>query len=198
MRRFILLLLVFASSMTIANEKHTLLVLGDSLSAGYGIEYEKSWVRLLETKLNGWHIVNASVSGETSKGGLARLPKLLEQHQPDIVIIELGANDGLRAYPTENLQKNLYQMIQQSREAGARVLILGMQMPPNYGKRYTEDFAMVYKNLTQELNVPWVPFFMETVASSQELLQSDNIHPNEAAQPVLLDNVWKVLGPMIL
>ena len=178
-------------------QKATLLVFGDSLSAAYGIDYDKGWVSLLQVNMPEWHIVNASVSGETTQGGLARLPALLKEHQPNIVVLELGANDGLRAYPTQLMYNNLKQMIEQVHAIDAQVVLLGMQMPPNYGRRYTEDFAAVYSRLADEFQLPLLPFFLQEVALNSDLLLSDNLHPNEEAQPILLNNVWSVLSPLL-
>ncbi len=179
----------------------TLLVLGDSLSAGYGIDVEEGWVALLNQRLESrgypHEVVNASVSGETTEGGLKRLPRLLEAHQPEWVILELGGNDGLRGYPVNEMRDNLKQLIELSREAGARVLMLGMQIPPNYGRRYTDQFAAVYPELAEQLEVDLVPFMLVDVATHRELMQNDGIHPNADAQPTILNNVWPVLEPLL-
>lgn len=174
-----------------------LLVLGDSLSAAYGMNEQDGWVALLQSKVTDWSVVNASISGETSQGGLNRLPTLLATHQPRIVIIELGANDGLRVYSTQTLKSNLRKIIELSQASGARVLLLGMKIPSNYGRRYTEEFYSVYTSLVDEHDIDWVPFFLEGVALDNQYLLSDNIHPNEAAQPILFNTVWTVLEPML-
>jgi len=185
-----------------ASEPPVLLVLGDSLSAGYGMDREKSWVSLLETRLEDhgyvYRVLNSSISGDTSQGGLTRLPRLLERYQPQIVIIELGANDGLRGIDPAVTRVNLADMIRQSQAAGARVLLTGIRLPPNYGSAYLQQFESMYADLANEYHTLLVPFFMDGVALEPGLLQADNIHPNEQGQPVLLDNVWAVLEPALV
>lgn len=185
-----------------ASESPVLLVLGDSLSAGYGMDREKSWVSLLETRLNergySYRVLNSSISGDTSQGGLTRLPRLLERYQPEIVIIELGANDGLRGIDPAVTRANLSDMIARSQASGARVLLAGIRLPPNYGSAYLQQFESMYADLASEYQALLVPFFMDGVAMEPELLQADNIHPNEAGQPVLLENVWAVLEPALV
>jgi len=177
------------------------LVVGDSISAAFGLNTERGWVALLEKRLReeGLErpVVNASVSGDTSAGGLSRLPRLLREHAPELVIIELGGNDGLRGQQPAQLQRNLARMIELSREAGAEVLLLGMQIPPNYGRRYTEAFAGVYPTLAEQYGVPLVPFLLEGIGGVQGMMQPDGIHPTLDAQPRLLDNVWPVLRPLL-
>lgn len=179
----------------------TLLVLGDSISAAYGIDEQQGWVQLLRERLAerdlAVKVVNASVSGETSAGGLARLPRLLSEHGPDWLVVELGGNDGLRGYPPRALQQNLVRMVQLAREQGAEVLLLGMQMPPNYGKAYTQAFAAVYPKVAASEQVPLVPFFLETVALVEGAMQTDGIHPTAKAQPALLDHVWPCLETIL-
>jgi acyl-CoA thioesterase-1 len=180
----------------------TLLVFGDSLSAGYGLpRVDKGWVALLEAKLKaqgyGYQVVNASVSGETTAGGLARLPRALMLHHPEIVVLELGGNDGLRALPVAQMRDNLARMVELSRAAGAKVLLLGMRIPPNYGPEYTAQFSRVYADLARDEKIPAVPFLLNDIALSPDLMQSDGIHPNEAGQPKLLDNVWPALQPLL-
>lgn len=179
----------------------TLLVVGDSISAAFGLETRQGWVSLLSERLRStapeWRVVNASVSGDTSAGGLSRLPALLETHAPELVVIELGGNDGLRGQPPAQLQQNLAAMISRSREAGAQVLLLGMKLPPNYGARYTRAFEQVYVELAQEQQVALVPFFLEGVGGVRSLMQADGIHPSAAAQPVLLENLWPALQPLL-
>jgi acyl-CoA thioesterase-1 len=179
-----------------------ILVFGDSISAGYGLaRVEQGWVELLKTRLKeqgyGYEVVNASVSGETTAGGLARLPRALELHHPSIVILELGGNDGLRALPIAQMRANLTQMVKLADAAGAKVLLLGMRMPPNYGPQYTEQFAMVFSDLAREKKISLVPFLLTDIALSASLLQGDDIHPNAQGQPVLLGNVWPQLKPML-
>ena len=184
-----------------ANEPPVLLILGDSLSAGYGMDRERSWVTLLDLRLQeygySYRILNSSISGDTSQGGLARLPRLLDRYEPEIVIIELGANDGLRGINPDITRKNMTNMIQQSQRIGARVLLAGIKLPPNYGTTYLEKFESMYADLANEFDTLLVPFFMEGVAMRPDLLQADNIHPNEKGQPVLLENVWTILEPVL-
>jgi acyl-CoA thioesterase-1 len=179
----------------------TLLVLGDSLSAGYGIKANSGWVNLLDQRLKtegyDYRIINASISGETTAGGKARLPALLKTHQPSIVILELGANDGLRGLPLLQLRSNLKTMIQAAQAAKAKVLLVGMQIPPNYGATYTRQFASSFSDLADTHNVKLVPFFLEKVALDSSLLQADNLHPNERAQPILLNTVWPQLKTLL-
>ena len=179
----------------------TVLIVGDSISAGFGLDTSKGWVALLEQRLKkeGFDdkVVNASISGDTSAGGLARLPAALAEHKPDVVVIELGGNDGLRGQPPAQLQQNLASMIQQSRDSGAKVLLLGMQIPPNYGKRYVEAFAKVFGDVAQKEKVPFVPFFLEGVGGHPELMQADQLHPAVGAQGKLLENVWPTLKPLL-
>jgi len=179
----------------------TLLVVGDSISAALGLDTRQGWVTLLEKRLaeTGFEhrVVNASISGETSAGGLARLPALLREHRPSLVIIELGGNDGLRGQPPTQLQQNLAAMIEQSQASGARVLLLGMKLPPNYGARYNRAFVQVYTTLADEKRVPLVPFFLEGVGGVPEMMQRDGLHPAAAAQPRLLDNLWPSLRPLL-
>lgn len=178
-----------------------ILVIGDSLSAGYGIDPDEGWVALLVERLReqayGHHVVNASISGDTTRGGLARLPRALDVHQPDVVIIELGGNDGLRGQPVGSMRRNLTAMIEASREAGARVLLAGIRIPENYGRTYADSFRGVYTDLAEHLNVALVPFLLEDVALDPDLMQADGVHPNARAQPLLLNTVWKHLEPIL-
>jgi acyl-CoA thioesterase-1 len=179
----------------------TIVVVGDSLSSGYGIAAEQSWVAMLEDRLQaegyGYEIVNASIAGDTSAGGLARLPRLLETHDPALVVIELGGNDGLRGQPVAALRNNLARMIELSKESGADVLLAGIQIPPNYGQTYTQALAAVYPELAERFDTPLVEFILEDVALNRELMQSDGIHPNAAGQEVVFANVWRVLAPLL-
>ncbi len=187
------------SFVTLANANPTILVMGDSLSAEYGLTRGSGWVRLLEEQLHKqgsrWIIFNASISGETSSGGLARLPNLLEQKKPGIVLLELGANDALRGLSIEETEKNLLKMIQLSKKSGAKVLLFGMQIPPNYGQDYTKKFKDLYPKLAKQEGIELVPFFMSEVANNPALFQADNIHPNEKAQSILYKNVWGAMAP---
>ena len=201
MKRFLALFVLIVASASAQAEAPVILVFGDSISAGYGLPLEQGWVELLRTKLKaqgyGYQVVNASVSGETTAGGLARLPRALELHHPSIVILELGGNDGLRGLPVAQMRTNLTQMISLSTAAGAKVLLLGMRMPPNYGPEYTKQFAMVFSDLATEKKISLVPFLLTDIALSPALLQADDIHPNAQGQPILLDNVWPTLKPLI-
>ncbi|EEY97504.1 arylesterase [Acinetobacter johnsonii] len=170
----------------------TVMVLGDSISAGYGIEPQQAWVNLLQKRLDQQYpkqhkVVNASVSGETTSGALARLPKLLQTHKPNVVVVELGGNDGLRGQPPQMIQKNLAQLIQQSQKANATVVVLGMKIPPNYGTAYSKAFENNYKMVSQQYKVKLLPFFLEGVAGNKSLMQKDLVHPNGKAQPILLN-----------
>lgn len=180
----------------------SILVLGDSLSAGYGVPEGRGWVALMrqrvEQRLPGTEVINASISGETTQGGLTRLPALLSRHKPDLVVVELGANDGLRGTPLPLIRQNLLQLIRLSQDAGARVLLIGMRLPPNYGPRYTDGFHKLFADVAQARQVPDVPFLMDGVALDRSLLQSDGLHPTEAAQPRLLENVWPYLEPLLV
>ena len=179
----------------------TLLVVGDSISAAFGLDSRQGWVALLEKRLSeeGFEhsVVNASISGDTSAGGAARFSALLAEHKPELVIIELGGNDGLRGQPPAQLQQNLASMIDKSQSAGADVLLLGMRLPPNYGARYTTSFAQVLDDLAEQKKVPLVPFFLEGVGGVPGMMQADGIHPTESAQAVLLENVWPTLKPLL-
>ncbi len=179
----------------------TILVWGDSLSAGYGLKPSEAWPTLLQTRLTneGFRhtVVNGSVSGETSAGGRSRLPAALEQHKPDILILELGANDGLRGLRPTLLTDNLKTMVGAARTAGARVLLIGMRMPPNYGPVYTARFEQSFTDVAQADKVPLVPFLFDGFADKPALFQSDGIHPTAAAQPLILDTVWKELTPLL-
>lgn len=173
----------------------TIMILGDSLSAGYGIQPQQGWVHLLQKRLEQQYpkqhkVVNASVSGETTSGALARLPKLLQTHRPDLVVIELGGNDGLRGQPPQMIQKNLASLIQQSQKAKAKVIVFGIKMPPNYGQAYSKAFENNYKVVSQQYKVKLLPFFMQGVAGNKTLMQKDLIHPNAKAQTILLNNAY--------
>ena len=174
--------------------------MGDSLSAGYGMSLEQAWPALLQDKLNAsrtndqWRVINASVSGETTQGGVRRLPALLRQFQPQWVLLELGANDGLRGYPVVNITTNLGAMIEQSQLAGAQVVVMGIQLPPNYGARYTAPFFAQYETLAGQYKTARVPFILENIAIHNDLMQPDGLHPTPAAQPIIVDNVWRNLA----
>jgi acyl-CoA thioesterase-1 len=184
-----------------AQEEPVVLVVGDSLSAAYNMALDAAWPRLLEERLadagTPHTVVNASITGDTTQGGLTRLPRLLERHQPAWVIIELGGNDGLRGLSLEVTRSNLESMIRQSQQAGARVLLTGIMLPPNYGQSYTEQFQALYGALAEQYGTLLVPFFMDGVALVEGMMQDDGIHPSVEAQPILLDNVWDVIGPEV-
>ena len=179
----------------------TILVLGDSISAGFGIEVQQGWVALLQNRLAAQHspyvINNESISGDTSAGGLARTDDALHRHKPQIVLIELGANDGLRGLSPQAMKANLTEMVKRVEKAGAKVLLLAMKIPPNYGKRYIEMFYNIYPQLASELKVPYVPFILEDVALKPELMQADGLHPNALAQPMVAEKIWAYLVPML-
>ena len=182
-----------------AQTSPVILVLGDSLSAEYGLARGTGWVHLLEQQLekdkSPWTVFNASISGETSSGGISRLPSLLTQKQPGIVMIELGANDALRGLPIAQTETNLRRMIQMSKKSGARVLLFGIQIPTNYGQSYTTQFKKLYQQLANEEQIELLPFFLEGVATKPELFQADRLHPNVKAQSILFKNVWGSMGP---
>jgi len=198
---FRILFLAWLIVFTPLSSAATLLVLGDSLSAAYGIPREQGWVALLDQRLQqqGYNVtvVNASISGETTQGGLSRLPALLQQHQPDIVVLELGANDGLRGTFPPVIRSNLDRLTHLSQQQGAQVLVLGMQLPPNYGPAYTRQFAAVFDTVASTRDTALVPFFMERVALAPEFMQTDGLHPNAEGQPHLLDTVWPALKPLL-
>lgn len=179
----------------------TLLILGDSLSAGYGLDPGQGWVSLLQRE---WHdqgqplrVINASISGETTSGGLSRLPQLLEQYQPRWLVVELGANDGLRGTPLQAIGRNLQRLVELGREQGSEVLLLGMRIPPNYGARYSEGFFQLFGQLAQQAGVAYLPFMLEGVAGDPALMQADGLHPNAQAQPLLLENIRPLLKALL-
>jgi len=179
----------------------TILVVGDSLSAAYGIDKQRGWVSLLQQRLQqqdrSYRVVNASISGDTSRGGLSRLPAALQRESPKLMILALGANDGLRGFAPDQTRENLRQMIRQAHAAGTSVLLLGIKLPANYGSVYGEKFHRVYLDLADETGVGLVPFFLEGVAETRELMQADGVHPGAEAQPRILENVWGGLAPML-
>ena len=194
MKKYLAIVLLSALAWPVSAQG--ILVVGDSISAAFGLEISEGWVSLLEERMQARDepvpVVNASVSGDTTAGGLARLPRLLERHEPDLVVIELGGNDGLRGMAPANMQQNLSQMVKLALEADAEVLLLGMQLPPNYGLRFTEAFAQVFVDVSEEHDVPLVPFVLEGIAgvADRSLMQADGIHPTAAAQQRILDNAW--------
>ena len=182
-------------------EAKTILVIGDSISAGYGIQRDQGWVALLEARVAALQpphkVVNASISGDTTGGALARLPRTLEIHKPDVVVIELGGNDALRGYPVERIESNLDAMATLAKSAGAAVVVLGMEIPPNYGARYTQAFHAIYADVAKRAGAALVPFLLDGVATDDSLMQPDGIHPTAVAQGRLLDNVWPALKSLL-
>jgi acyl-CoA thioesterase-1 len=200
--RLYILLILAMTALSAHAQTPVILVFGDSISAGFGLSPpDKGWVTLLQNKLTaegyGYHVVNASVSGETTAGGLARLPRALDLHHPKIVLIELGGNDGLRALPVPVMRANLAKMADLSKSAGAAVLLLGMRMPPNYGETYTAQFSAAYGEVAKDRHIGLLPFLLDRIALTPDLMQADGIHPNELGQPRLLENVWPKLAPLL-
>ncbi|TRW92771.1 arylesterase [Candidatus Methylobacter oryzae] len=199
MIKFVFAMIISLVSM--AATAKSIVVLGDSISAGYGIEVSQGWVALLQQKLNekslNYVINNESISGDTTAGGLARIDRALTLHKPDVVIIELGANDGLRGLSPALIKNNLAEIAYRSQRAGAKTLLLGMKIPPSYGKRYTDLFFNIYPQLAKELGIPYVPFIMEDVALNEDMMQADRVHPNAKGQPFIADKVWPQLLPLL-
>ena len=179
----------------------TILVYGDSLSAAYGLSQDAGWAALLQARLKqermDYTVANVSISGETTSGGAARIAETLKAHQPSVIVVELGANDGLRGLPPKEMRANLAKIVRASQRAKARVLLVGMRMPPNYGESYTREFAQVYPDLAREYKTTLVPFLLQGMDGRRELFQSDDMHPTAAAQPILMENVWKALLPLL-
>jgi acyl-CoA thioesterase-1 len=198
---FALTLLLIGLQGASAAQNRIILSFGDSLSAAYGLQPEEGWVALLQRRLRSqgyeYQIINASVSGETSSGGLERLPHLLALHHPAVVLVELGANDGLRGLPLPTVHDNLAHIIMLAKDAGAQVLLLGIRLPPNYGPRYNNGFADLYSELAREAQVPLVPFLLAGVALDPALMQADGLHPRAAGEPRVLDTVWPYLTPLL-
>ncbi len=180
-----------------AADSPTVLIFGDSLSAGFGIDVDQSWAALLQQRLESQgyehRVVNASISGETTEGGAARIDSAICAFSPDLIILELGGNDGLRGFPPGRIKDNLEAIARRARDSGADVVLLGIRIPTNYGARYTQAFEAVYAQVAEELSIKWIEFFMDGVALNDELLQEDRIHPNVEAQPILLDNAWPII-----
>lgn len=190
--------MLISSTVTLAN---SIVVLGDSISASHGIEVQQGWVNLLQQQLKkadkDYKLINESVSGETTAGGLARIDKILTNYKPCVLILELGANDGLRGLSPKKMKKNLAEVIKRSQQQGTKVLLLSMRIPPNYGKRYTDMFYHVYEDLGKELEIALVPFILNDVALMKELMQADGLHPNAKAQPLIVDKVWEYLKDLL-
>jgi acyl-CoA thioesterase-1 len=197
MRKLLSLIVLLVSAGAHANDAPTVLVFGDSLSAGFGIEVDQSWASLLQRRLEdqGYEhrVVNASISGETTEGGATQIDSAIATFGPELIILELGGNDGLRGFPPARIKENLLAIARRAQASGADVVLLGIRIPTNYGARYTQAFEAVYAEVAEELGIEWIEFFMEGVALNDELLQEDRIHPNAAAQPILLDNAWPVI-----
>ena len=197
MRKLLTLVVLLLTTGVQAAESPTVLIFGDSLSAGFGIDVDQSWAALLQNRLaeQGYEhrVVNASISGETTEGGAARIDNALGTFKPDLIILELGGNDGLRGFPPARIKSNLEAIVTQAKVSGAAVVLLGIRIPTNYGTRYTQAFEAVYAEVAEDLGVEWIEFFMQGVALNDELLQEDRIHPNVAAQPILLDNAWPII-----
>lgn len=203
-RLFLALLMILGFGLgpaAVVGAERTILVVGDSLSTAHGIDVRSGWVALLQRRLEqqhlGYKIVNASISGDTSANGLARLPPLLSQHRPAIVIIALGGNDGLRGLAPEQMKHNIAAMVTKAKMQGAKVLLAGVPLPPNYGKRYTDKFDQVYREIAAQQRIPLVPSILGSVAEDRSLFQRDGIHPTAQAQPRILENVWAALRPML-
>jgi acyl-CoA thioesterase-1 len=200
--RLLLVLALLGPAGAQSATSRTIVVLGDSLSAGYGISVQQGWVSLLAQRLAsegyGYKVVNASVSGETTQGGVARLPRVLELHKPEIVVIELGGNDGLRGLPLGASRDNLQRAITLARDAKARVLLVGMMIPPNYGQRYSQEFRDMFSGLAAKNSVALVPFLLDQIALNPRLMQDDGIHPNARGQPRMLENLWPTLKPLLV
>jgi acyl-CoA thioesterase-1 len=201
MRKLLSLLVVLMATNAQASDSPTVLIFGDSLSAGFGIDVDQSWAALLQQRLEelGYEhrVVNASISGETTEGGAARIDSAIGTFSPDLIILELGGNDGLRGFPPARIKGNLEAIARRARDSGAGVVLLGIRIPTNYGARYTQAFEAVYPEVATDLGIKWIEFFMDGVALNDELLQEDRIHPNAEAQAILLDNAWPIIRDTI-
>jgi len=197
MRRLLTFVLLLTCTSVHAADVPTVLIFGDSLSAGYGIDVDQSWATLLQSRLEqqGYEhrVVNASITGETTEGGAERIGPAIANFEPALIILELGGNDGLRGFPPDRMRGNLEKIITASKESGAAVVLLGIRIPSNYGPRYTRAFESVFRETAESLDVLWIEFFMEGIALNDDLMQADGIHPNAAAQPKLLDNAWPII-----
>jgi len=185
-----------------STEPPTVLIFGDSLSAGYGIEVDQSWAALLQARLNeqGYEhrVINASISGETTEGGATRIESALTNFSPELIILELGGNDGLRGFPVARMRNNLEKIVLRAKASGAAVVLLGIRIPTNYGPRYSAEFEGVFRQVSESHNVQWIEFFMDGIALNEDLLQDDRIHPNASAQPRLLDNAWPIISATLV
>jgi acyl-CoA thioesterase I len=202
MRILISLLFLFSTATATAAGSPTIVIFGDSLSAGYGIDVDQSWAALLQTRLKeqGYEhqVINASISGETTEGGATRIDAALQDFSPDLIILELGGNDGLRGFPASRMKVNLEKIVSRAKATGAAVILLGIRIPSNYGSRYSTAFENVFRQVSADLDVEWIEFFMAGIAMNDELLQNDRIHPNAAAQPILLDNAWPIISATLV
>ncbi len=201
LQKFIILIFLAFSNLSLANEDIRLLVVGDSLSAGYGLPLQTGWVTLMSQHMASEsldiRVINDSISGDTTAGGLARIKKALKKHNPRWVIIELGANDGLRGQSLQQMQDNLRRMIELSHQFQAKPMLLGMKLPPNYGKRYTARFEQAYIEIASETETPFLPYFMKGVGGNDDLMQADGLHPNVKAQAIIANNVWQFVSPYL-
>jgi len=202
MRILISLLFLSFAANAASTESPTIVIFGDSLSAGYGIEVDQSWAALLQSRLKeqGYEhqVVNASISGETTEGGATRIDVALQDFSPDLIILELGGNDGLRGFPAARIKANLEKIVSRAKATGAAVVLLGIRIPSNYGPRYSAEFEGVFRQISADLDVEWIEFFMEGIAMNDDLLQEDRIHPNAEAQPILLDNAWPIISATLV
>jgi acyl-CoA thioesterase-1 len=198
MRIIFILLFVLTGARANCAEPPTVLIFGDSLSAGYGIEVDQSWGALLQSRLKeqGYEhrVVNASISGETTEGGATRIESAIADFSPDLIILELGGNDGLRGFPAARMRSNLEKIVARAKASGAAVVLLGIRIPTNYGPRYSAEFEDVFRQVSELFEVQWIEFFMDGIAFNDDLLQEDRIHPNAVAQPILLDNAWPIIS----
>lgn len=202
MRILISLWFLLLANSAAGTESPTIVIFGDSLSAGYGIEVDQSWAALLQARLKeqGYEhqVVNASISGETTEGGATRIAAVLRDFSPDLIILELGGNDGLRGFPASRMRANLEKIVTRAKATGAAVILLGIRIPTNYGSRYSAAFENVFRQVSKDLDVKWIEFFMDGIAMNDELLQDDRIHPNAEAQPILLDNAWPIISATLV
>jgi len=197
MRKILTLGLLLLSAAAQSSDDPTILIFGDSLSAGYGIDVDQSWATLLQARLEAQgyehRVINASITGETTEGGAARISSALERFEPALIILELGGNDGLRGFPPDRMRDNLEKIIATSKDSGAAVVLLGIRIPLNYGPRYTESFENAFREVAATQNIAWIEFFMEGIALNESLMQADGIHPNAEAQSLLLENAWPII-----
>ncbi len=197
MQKALILLLLLLSGTALCDEEPAILIFGDSLSAGYGMEMDQSWASLLQQRLESLgyehRVVNASITGETTEGGAERIADAMQRFAPELLIVELGGNDGLRGFPPDRMRENLEKIVTAGKKGGAAVILLGIRIPLNYGPRYSKAFEAVFAQVAASQNIAWIEFFMEGVALNDELMQADGIHPTAEAQRVLLDNAWPII-----